>query len=67
MVQRLKAGTLGTSYGEILPVLGTIYLNITFLPNFCRQEAKHQGALRKDLLIAPFIERFKTATLGKSH
>ena len=25
-----------------------------------------QGALRKELHIAPFAERFKTATLGKS-
>ena len=26
-----------------------------------------QGALRKELLLAPFVERFKTATLGKSY
>ena len=25
-----------------------------------------QGALRKELHIAPFVERFKTATLGRS-
>ena len=25
------------------------------------------GALRKELLIAPFVERFNTATLGKSY
>ena len=25
-----------------------------------------QGALRKEMRIAPFVERFKTATLGKS-
>ena len=30
----LKAATLGKSYWEILPVLGTIYLNIVFLSNF---------------------------------
>ena len=26
-----------------------------------------QGALRKELIIAPFVECFKTATLGKSY
>ena len=26
-----------------------------------------QGALRKELLIALFVERFKTITLGKSY
>ena len=26
-----------------------------------------QGALRKELHIAPFVERFKTTTLGKSY
>ena len=26
-----------------------------------------QGALRKELHVDPFVERFKTATLGKSY
>ena len=26
-----------------------------------------QGALRKELPLAPFVERFKTATLGRSY
>ena len=29
-------------------------------------EDYEQGAQRKDLIFAPFIDRFKTATLGKS-
>ena len=32
---------------------------------FSLNEDKVQGALRKELLIAPFVERFNTATLGK--
>ena len=28
-------------------------------------EGYEQGALRKELIFAPFVERFKTATLGK--
>ena len=34
-VKRFNTGTLGKSYWYILPVLGTIYLNIPFLLNFC--------------------------------
>ena len=30
-------------------------------------ESVVQSALRKELFIAPFVERFKTATLGKSY
>ena len=26
-----------------------------------------QGALRKELRVAPFVERFKTASLGRSY
>ena len=65
--ERLKAATLGKSYQEILPVLGTIYLNIAFLPKFLLIEGSVQGALRKKLPIDPFVERFKTATLGESY
>ena len=28
-------------------------------------QAQVQGALRKELLFAPFVERFQTATLGR--
>ena len=31
-VERINTATLGKSYRYILPVLGTIYLNIAFLP-----------------------------------
>ena len=65
--ERLKAATLGKSYQEILPVLGTIYLNIAFLPKFLLIEGSVQGALRKKLPIDPFVERFKTVTLGESY
>ena len=33
-VERYNTATLGGSYWEILLVLGKIYLNIAFLPNF---------------------------------
>ena len=33
---------------------------------FLLMEDDAQGALRKELRIDPFVERFKTATLGKS-
>ena len=33
-VERFNTATLGKSYRSILPVLGTIYLNFAFLPNF---------------------------------
>ena len=29
-------------------------------------EGCEQGALRKELIVAPFVDRFKTVTLGKS-
>ena len=29
-------------------------------------EGSEQGALRKELIVAPLVERFKTVTLGKS-
>ena len=35
--------------------------------DFLLMEVYVQGALRNELHIAPFIERFKTATLGRSY
>ena len=35
--------------------------------NLLKQCIYAQGALRKKLHIAPFVDRFKTATLEKSH
>ena len=35
--------------------------------DFLLLEGYVQGALRNELCIAPFVERFKTATLGKSY
>ena len=34
---------------------------------FLLVEGYVQGALRKELCIAPFVERFKTAILGRSY
>ena len=34
-VERFKTATLGSSSGQILPVLKTNYLTIGFLLNFC--------------------------------
>ena len=38
-----------------------IFVDILLIEGFV------QGALRKELLIAPFVERFETPTLGKSY
>ena len=35
--------------------------------DFLLMEVYVQGALRKELQIAPFVERFKTACLGRSY
>ena len=65
-IEHFKKATLGRSYRWILPVLGTIYLNIAFFSIFLLIEGYVQGALRKELHICPFVERFKIATLGRS-
>ena len=46
-VERFKTATLGKSYWYILPVLGTIYLNIAFLPSFCWQKVKYKAFYEK--------------------
>ena len=56
-IERLKTATLGKSYWEILPVFGIIYLNIAFLMIFLLIDGLLQGALRKELPIAPSVER----------
>ena len=35
-------------------------------PCFLLIEGSEEGGLRKELMVAPFVERFKTVTLGKS-
>ena len=35
--------------------------------DFLLMESYLQGALRKELRIAPFVDRFKTVTLGRSY
>ena len=41
-------------------------LNHFIFARFLLIEGSEQGALRKDRILAPFVERFKTVTLGKS-
>ena len=64
-VEHFKTATLGKSYWYILTVLGTI-LKYCISAEFLLMEGYGQGALRKDLLIAPFVEQSKTTTLGRS-
>ena len=64
-IDRINTVTLGKSYWYILPVHGTIYLNIAFV-DFLLIVALVQNALRKKLLIAPFVERINIVTLGNS-
>ena len=65
-VERFETVTLGRSHWWIFLVLGAIYLNIAFPPSaFSLIEVNLQAALRKDLRIAPFVQRFQTATLGR--
>ena len=55
-IERLKTATLGKSYWEVFPVFGIIYLNIAFLVIFLLIDGLSQGALQKELRIAPFVE-----------
>ena len=64
-IERFKTATLGRSYRCILPLLWTIFKNISV--EFLLVEGYLQGALQKELRIAPFVERFKTAFLGMSY
>ena len=41
-------------------------LNIFIYARFLLIEACEQGALRKELIVAPFVERFKIGTFRKS-
>ena len=58
--KRFTAVALEKSYRQISPVLRTIYLNVVYLKNFCWWKVMYR------VLIAPFVERVKTATLGMS-
>ena len=44
----------------------SILLKHFIFARFLLIEAYEQGALLKDLIVAPFVERFKTATLRKT-
>ena len=64
-VGHFKTASLEKSYWYILTVLGTI-LKYCISAEFLLMDGYVQGALRKDQLIASFLEQFKTTTLGKS-
>ena len=63
--EHFKAATLGRSCWWILPELRTNYLNVS--AEFLVVKGYVQSAaLRKELRIAPCVERIKTATLRRS-
>ena len=76
-VESFETASLGRSYWWILPVLKTVLMNFASTWNnlfkdwisseFLLMECYVQGALRKELHIVPFVEHFKTTTLGKRH
>ena len=65
-VERFKAGTLRKVF--LINFISTYskLLKHFIFPRFLLIEDYEQGALRKELIVAPFVERFKTATLRKS-
>ena len=63
-LERFKNSFFGKVFIWLLPVLGTIYLNIAFLSIICWWNIIVQGVLQKELCIGPFVEHFTTATLG---
>ena len=65
-VKLLKTASLGRSSWWILPVLEINWLRHWISSGFLLVESYLQGALIKELHIAPFVGRFKTATLGRS-
>ena len=65
-VERFKTAFLGMSYWWILPALGMNWLKHWISVEFLLIENYLQGALRKELRIAPFVERFKKTALGRS-
>ena len=67
----LSEGALKQLFGKVSLI--NFFSTWTKIPKNCifadvlLMEGQVQGALQKELLIAPFVERFKRATLGKSH
>ena len=66
LVEYFKTATLERSHWCILPVLGIIYLKNSISSDVLLMEGYAQGALRKGLLIDPFVECFEIATSEKS-
>ena len=63
----LKATTLGKSHYKRLSILLTKCIKALNFRWIFLRVGYVQGALGKELLIASFIERIKTATLGESY
>ena len=67
----LSEGALKQLFGKVSLI--NFFSTWTKIPMHCifadvlLMEGQVQGALQKELLIAPFLERFQRATLGKSH
>ena len=65
-VERLKTVILGKSYERFWQYWNNL-LKFCISAKCLLIESLPQGALRKELPIAPFVERLKTAILGKSY
>ena len=68
---RLLVAVLNTYFSKVL-LINSINFYSNLLKNFIfvhllLLEDYEQGALQKELIIVPLIERFKTATFSKSY
>ena len=65
-VEHVKTATLGRSYLCVFASTWNNLLKHCISVDFLLVEGYVQGALRKNLCISPFVERFKAVTLGRS-
>ena len=65
-VEHVETATLGRSYLCVFASTWNNLLKHCISVDFLLVEGYVQGALRKNLCIAPFVERFKAVTLGRS-
>ena len=63
-VERFKTGTLRKLPDNFISTYSKLLKHFIFA-RFLLIEGYEQGALRKELIFAPFVERFKTGTLRK--
>ena len=66
-VERFKTATLTKSSKWIFLVLTATCLNLFNFADFLMIEDNEQGTLRKDPVIAAFVDQLKTITLRKSN